>query len=75
MYWVHWNTRNAKLARKSLAESRPATGRSWNPVRTVCVEERWQQLPYYLIMYYYISWRCGVSIPSLPLRKDDTSSS
>ena len=37
MYWVHWNTRNAKLARKSLAESRPATGRSWKPVRSVCV--------------------------------------
>lgn len=37
MYWVHWNTRNAKLARKSLAESRPATGRSMNPVCSVCV--------------------------------------
>lgn len=38
IYWVHWNTRNAKLARKSLAESRPATGRSMNPVCSVCVE-------------------------------------
>lgn len=37
MYWVHWNTRNAKLARKSLAERRPATGRSMKPVRSVCV--------------------------------------
>ena len=31
MYWVHWNTRKARLARKSLAESRPAAGRSWKP--------------------------------------------
>lgn len=39
MYWVHWNTRNARLARKSLAESRPATGRKMNPVRSKNVEE------------------------------------
>ena len=32
MYWVHWKTRKARLARKSLAESRPAAGRSWKPV-------------------------------------------
>lgn len=32
MYWVHWNTLKARLARKSLAESRPATGRSMKPV-------------------------------------------
>lgn len=32
MYWVHWNTLKAKLARKSLAERRPATGRNWKPV-------------------------------------------
>ncbi|TNN41798.1 hypothetical protein EYF80_048043 [Liparis tanakae] len=32
MYCVHWNTRKARLLRKSLADSRPATGRSWNPV-------------------------------------------
>ena len=32
MYWVHWNTRKARLARKSRADSRPATGRSWKPV-------------------------------------------
>lgn len=31
-YWVHWNTLKAKLLRKSLADSRPATGRSWKPV-------------------------------------------
>lgn len=40
MYWVHWNTRKAKLARKSLAESRPATGRNMNPVRSACARER-----------------------------------
>lgn len=34
MYWVHWNTRKARLARKSRADSRPATGRSWKPVRS-----------------------------------------
>lgn len=34
MYWVHWNTRKARLARKSLADRRPATGRSWKPVRS-----------------------------------------
>lgn len=32
MYCVHWKTRKARLARKSRAESRPATGRSWKPV-------------------------------------------
>lgn len=32
MYCVHWKTRKARLARKSRADSRPATGRSWNPV-------------------------------------------
>lgn len=32
MYCVHWNTLKAKLLRKSLADSRPATGRSWKPV-------------------------------------------
>lgn len=39
IYWVHWNTLNARLARKSLAESRPATGRSMNPVRSVCARD------------------------------------
>lgn len=34
MYWVHWNTRKARLARKSRADSRPATGLSWKPVRS-----------------------------------------
>lgn len=34
IYWVHWNTRNARLARKSRAERRPATGLSWKPVRS-----------------------------------------
>lgn len=38
MYWVHWNTRKARLARKSLAERRPATGRSWYPVRSAGTE-------------------------------------
>ncbi len=32
MYCVHWNTLKAKLLRKSRADSRPATGRSWKPV-------------------------------------------
>lgn len=32
MYCVHWKTRKARLARKSRADSRPATGRSWKPV-------------------------------------------
>lgn len=40
MYWVHWNTLNARLARKSLAESSPATGRSMNPVRSACTQGR-----------------------------------
>lgn len=35
MYCVHWNTRKAKLLRKSLADSRPATGRNWKPVLSV----------------------------------------
>lgn len=34
MYCVHWNTRKARLARKSRADSRPATGRSWKPDRS-----------------------------------------
>lgn len=34
MYCVHWKTRKARLARKSRADSRPATGRSWKPVRS-----------------------------------------
>lgn len=32
IYCVHWNTRKARLARKSRADNRPATGRSWKPV-------------------------------------------
>lgn len=32
MYCVHWKTRKARLARKSRADSKPATGRSWKPV-------------------------------------------
>lgn len=35
MYCVHWNTLKAKLARKSLADRRPATGRSWKPVFSI----------------------------------------
>ena len=35
MYWVLWNTRNAKPAKKSLEDSRPATGRSLKPVQSV----------------------------------------
>lgn len=31
-YCVHWNTLKAKLLRKSLADNRPAIGRSWKPV-------------------------------------------
>ena len=30
-YWVHWNTLNAKLAKKSLDVTRPAAGRRQNP--------------------------------------------
>lgn len=40
MYCVHWNTLKAKLARKSLADRRPATGRSWKPVFSETSEER-----------------------------------
>lgn len=32
IYWVHWKTQNARLARKSRADSSPATGLSWKPV-------------------------------------------
>lgn len=32
MYCVHWKTLKARLLRKSLADNRPATGRSWKPV-------------------------------------------
>ena len=28
---MHWNTRNARLARKSLAVTKPAAGRNVNP--------------------------------------------
>ena len=38
MYCVHWNTRNARLARKSLAVTSPAAGRRVNP--DVSGEER-----------------------------------
>ncbi len=31
IYWVHWKTLKAKLARKSRAVNKPATGLSWNP--------------------------------------------
>lgn len=33
MYCVEWNTRNASPARKSREDSKPATGRSRNPVQ------------------------------------------
>lgn len=32
MYCVHWKTLKAKLLRKSLADSKPETGRNWKPV-------------------------------------------
>jgi len=35
MYWVAWKTRNARPAKKSRDDSRPATGLSWNPVRSL----------------------------------------
>lgn len=35
MYCVEWKTRKASPARKSRDESRPATGRSRNPVHAV----------------------------------------
>ena len=34
MYWVEWNTRNARPARKSRDDSSPATGRRVNPVQS-----------------------------------------
>lgn len=34
-YWVHWNTRNARLARKSRALTSPAAGLRLNPVLPV----------------------------------------
>lgn len=35
MYWVLWNTRNARPARKSRDDNKPATGRSVKPVQSV----------------------------------------
>lgn len=83
MYWVHWNTRNAKLARKSLAESSPATGRRVNPVRSACAcggggggggrnpksgtVTSPKELPQLNKFHHFLS-RC------VPLRKRDTSS-
>ena len=32
MYWVEWNTRKARPAKKSLDDKSPATGRSVKPV-------------------------------------------
>ena len=34
MYCVEWNTRNARPARKSRDDNRPATGRSVKPVQS-----------------------------------------
>lgn len=40
MYWVEWNTRNAKPAKKSRDDSRPATGRKVKPVLSKNVNNR-----------------------------------
>lgn len=75
MYWVHWNTRNARLARKSLAESRPATGRSVKPVRSEREKEREnKKMVDGLVCSLNISSARRL-FSSLPLRKRDTSSS
>lgn len=52
MYCVHWNTRNARLARKSLAVTSPAAGRSVNP--DVSVEERLRNVALFLSAFRHI---------------------
>jgi len=34
IYWVEWNTRNAKPAKKSRDDNKPATGLNVNPVQS-----------------------------------------
>ena len=34
MYWVEWKTRKANPVKKSLEDSKPATGLSLNPVHS-----------------------------------------
>ena len=49
-YCVHWKTLKAKLAKKSLADRRPATGRNWNPVRSLSRKQQQQKLLINLII-------------------------
>lgn len=42
MYCVEWKTRNARPARKSREDRRPATGRSLKPVQAVAAEKKEQ---------------------------------
>ena len=53
IYWVEWKTRNARPARKSRDDNRPATGLSWNPVHS--------------FRYLEITSNCGI-LSSLRLR-------
>ena len=40
MYWVEWKTRKANPVKKSLEDSKPATGLSLNPVHSTHMEDR-----------------------------------
>jgi len=78
MYCVHWNTRNARLARKSRALSNPATGRSWKPVRPSNTSKiiqnihrsseqyhRWFQTASRLTLFFWAPKRCSdLSLPA-----------
>lgn len=40
IYWVEWNTRNARPAKKSRDDNNPATGRSVKPVQSISSKTR-----------------------------------
>lgn len=56
MYCVHWNTRKARLARKSRADNSPATGRSWKPVLSETAHTVWVRCRALGLCHCFLHW-------------------
>ena len=73
---MHWNTRNARLARKSLAVTKPAAGLNVNPddPENNKYREHFTYLTHYITFRKNGSERYYLELIFLRLRKFDTSS-
>jgi len=76
MYWVAWNTRNARPARKSRDDSKPATGRKEKPVHSVKKSEK-NKSPINQYKLAFFTLRSNQAINGycfLPFKNFDTTS-